>query len=204
METLIGPIEWGVATSALGGEPESGDRYVVAPFEDGVLVAAIDGLGHGNEAASAAQLAVSLLEKDPDESVITLIQRCHEKMRPTRGVVMSLASFNASDNTMTWLGVGNVEGRLVRRSRDTVRPSEFLLLRGGVVGDQLPLLSATLLPVQTGDTLLFATDGVALPSMVDLVPSERPQAVAEQLLSMGRKETDDALVLVARWVGLPR
>ena len=230
METLVGPIEWGAATLTLRGQVESGDRCVVAPFELGVLIAAIDGLGHGDEAASAAQLAASILEQDPHESVVTLVQRCHERLRLTRGVVMSLASFDTLDKTMTWLGVGNVEGRSIRTSRDTTlrvdrrhaerrtrdqavaverrraerrRPkTEFLLLRGGVVGAHLPPLHATLLRLLPGDTLVFATDGVALPPEQDAAPDERPQAIAERILSRHKKETDDALVVVVRWVGL--
>ena len=231
METLTWPIEWGAATFTLPGQVESGDRCVVATFERGVLVAVIDGLGHGHEAASAAQLVAGILERDPHESVITLVQRCHERLRLTRGVVLSLASFTAVDETMTWLGVGNVEGRLVRTGRDARlhldrrqgerrtqqqpvaeerrraerrRPKcEFLLLRGGVVGGDLPSLYTTVLSVFPGDTLVFATDGVVLPSVEDMALGGRPQAIAERILSRHRKETDDALVLVARWAGLP-
>lgn len=232
MEALIGPIEWGAATSTLRGQAESGDRCVVARFETGTLVAAIDGLGHGNEAASAARLAASILEQDPHESLITLVQRCHERLRLTRGVVMSLASFNALDETMSWLGVGNVEGRFIRVSGDGTLPvdrrgaerrsqqqpvavdrrkaerrrpkCEFLLLRGGVIGGDLPPLYAIPLSVLPGDTLVFTTDGVAPPSVEDLLPGEQPQATAEGILARYKKETDDALVVVARWVGLPR
>lgn len=204
MEALTCPIEWGVATSTLGGQTESGDLDVVAPFDLGVLVAAIDGLGHGKEAASAAHLAADILQKDPHQAVISLVQHCHEHLRGTRGATMSLASFDAVDDTMTWLGVGNVEGRLIRVSGNATPPCEFLLLRAGVIGDNLPPLSEASLPLQRGDTLVFATDGVALPSAVEVVAGEQPQAIAEWILSRYRKDTDDALVLVARWVGLER
>ncbi len=227
METLTPPIEWGAATFTRQGEAESGDRYVVAPFDGGVLVAAIDGLGHGEEAASAAERAAHILENDPHESVITLISRCHEGLRSTRGVVMSIASFNTLDETMTWLGVGNVEGRLVRASSDAIpwdwrggerrtrqepvtterrraereRPgSDVLLLRAGVVGSHLPTLDGALLPIRIGDTLLLCTDGVAPPPVEDVGPGEQPQAIAERILSRDKKGTDDALVMVARWV----
>ena len=230
METLGGPIEWGAATFTLRGQTESGDRYVVAPSDFGALVAAIDGLGHGDEAALAAQLAAQTLEQDPNEPVIALVERCHSRLRSTRGVVMSLASFDALDETMTWLGVGNVEGRFVRAGRDATlledrrrgerrtgsqwtaverrraerrRPKTAdLLLRAGVVGSHLPPLSAALLPVLPGDTLVFATDGVDLPPLEDMARGDRPQAMAERILSRHKKETDDALVVVVRWVGL--
>lgn len=194
-------IEWGVATHPLPGQVESGDRHLVAPFGAGILVAAIDGLGHGGEAASAAQLAVATLEHGPGESVIAFAQRCHEQLLRTRGVVMSLASFSVRERTMAWLGVGNVEGRLVRAASDATPRTEFLLLRSGVVGGQLPQLLATVLSVAPGDTLMFATDGVALPPFPELLPDERPQASAERILAAFKKDTDDALVLVARWIG---
>ncbi len=55
-------IEWGVAAQPLEGEAESGDLHVVQRFPKGVLVAAVDGLGHGPEAAAAARSAVATLK----------------------------------------------------------------------------------------------------------------------------------------------
>jgi hypothetical protein len=66
------------------------------------------------------------------------------------------------------------------------------------------MLQAAVLPVSPGDTLVFATDGVALPTALEVVADERPQALADRILAKQRKGTDDALVLVARWVGASR
>src|SRR5689334_7847165 len=99
-------LEWAVAGRALPGQAESGDRYVVQPFTDGVLLAAVDGLGHGAEAATAARTAVDTLTRYAQEPVMHLLQRCHEQLRRTRGVVLTLASIAARDGTLTWLGVG--------------------------------------------------------------------------------------------------
>ena len=194
-------IEWGVAAQPLEGEAESGDQYVVRPLPNGVLVAAVDGLGHGPEAAAAARSAVVTLEGYAHEPVISLVKRCHERLMRTRGVVMSLASFNALDNTMTWLGVGNVEGALLRADA-TARPArESILLRGGVVGYQLPALHASILPVTRGDVLILATDGIRGGFAEDVTLSDPPQRIAEQILARRARGTDDALVLVARYLG---
>src|SRR5712692_7135198 len=107
-------LEWGVATLPMPGEKESGDLHLVEPFRNGALVAVMDGLGHGAEAAVAARNAVETLKAHPDESVINLLNRCHESLRTTRGVVLGIAAFNAVEGTMTWLGVGNIEGMLFR------------------------------------------------------------------------------------------
>jgi len=103
-----GLVEWGVTAAALTGQAENGDAYVVEPFADGILVAVVDGLGHGREAAAAARLAVATLRRYPFEPLPVLFSRCHESLRQTRGVVLSAASFHARERTMAWLGVGNV------------------------------------------------------------------------------------------------
>jgi phosphoserine phosphatase RsbX len=194
-------VEWGVASAALPGQTGSGDGHLVRSFPGGVMVAAIDGLGHGEEAAAASRIAVECMEQSAHESVIVLVKHCHTSLLRTRGVVMSVASFNARDETMSWVGVGNVEGLLLCTD-PTGRPRrEVLLLRGGVVGSQLPPLHASLLPVARGDTLIFATDGVRSSFLTEPVLTEPPQQVANRILARHGKGTDDALVLVARYLG---
>lgn len=195
------PLEWSVATRPLRGEAASGDLAVVRPFANGALVAVLDGLGHGSEAAHAARLAATELEGHAQESVIALVRRCHAALRGTRGVVISLASFNAVDDTMTWLGVGNVEAILVR-ARPSGEPfRENVLLRGGVVGHDLPPLQGFVVTVAGGDTLAFATDGVRSEFLTGVSVDVPPARQANELLSRYAKDSDDALVLVARYLG---
>jgi negative regulator of sigma-B (phosphoserine phosphatase) len=194
-------VDWAVATLALEGESESGDLHVVMPFEGGALVAAIDGLGHGPEAALAARSAANALERRPERPVMALLQNCHESLRGTRGAVITLASFNEPQRTMSWVGVGNIEGTLLRADPGEGRPRESVMLVGGVPGHQLPSLRSNELHVSPGDTLVLATDGVR-GGYLDLMDwSDPPQKLADQLLEEYGKATDDALVLVARYVG---
>jgi negative regulator of sigma-B (phosphoserine phosphatase) len=194
-------IETGVAAAISEGQAWSGDLYLVKTFSDGALVAAVDGLGHGDEAAAVAKTAIAVLESHPLEPLVSLLRRCHESLRLTRGVVMSLASFNAREETMTWLGVGDVEGVLWHMKPKASRQAEYLLLRGGVVGCKIPSLHASTFTVARGDTLIFATDGIENDFARDLTPSDPPQRMADQIIARHRKGKDDALVLVARYVG---
>jgi len=196
-------IEWGVATLALPGEAESGDRHLVKAVGTGVLVAVVDGLGHGAEAATAAKAAVAALERHATESPVPLIERCHRALQGTRGAVISMAVLGRPDRSMTWLGVGNVEGLLLygdgtARSR---APRASLVTRGGIVGSELPRLHAVVLPIAPGDTLIFATDGIREGFAQGLPPEAAPQRLADQILARHGKGTDDALVLVARYLG---
>jgi phosphoserine phosphatase RsbX len=198
-------IDWAVATLALPGQAESGDRHLVKPVPNGVLVAAVDGLGHGPAAAAAARIAVEILERHAapagDLSLTALVRRCHEGLLNTRGVVMSLAAFNGLDGTMAWLGVGNVEGVLLRADAGVMPRREAVMLRGGVVGYQLPPLRTSVLPVTRSDTLILATDGIRSGFAEGLTRSDSPQQIADRVLADYGKGTDDALVLVARYLG---
>jgi phosphoserine phosphatase RsbX len=196
-----GAIEWGLATQAMAGEPTSGDLEVVEAFSGGVLVGAIDGLGHGREAAEVARLAAGALAGHAGEPVASLVRLCHGALLETRGVVMSLASFNSVDLTITWAGVGNVNAMLVRGESTPHQRRETLLLRGGVVGFQLPPLSEDVLPLAPGDTLVLATDGVRPDFSEGLVLGPPPQELAERILAQHLKGGDDALVLVAQFMG---
>lgn len=195
------PIDLGVAQRARPGDVESGDRCVVQPFPAGMLLAVLDGLGHGEQAAAAAGIAAAVLQEHASEAVDALVERCHAALTRTRGVVMSLASFDAGARTLSWVGVGNVEGVLARRDPGAAPAQELLLLRPGIVGHQLPPLQPARLPVAAGDVLMLATDGVRSGFSSGLAPGLPPQRLADLILAAEARDTDDALVLVARLLG---
>ena len=202
MEALITPaLEWAVADLVQPGQSESGDRSVVLPTGEGGLVAVVDGLGHGAEAASAAKVAVRALERGANRPVVQLFRDCHSSLIGTRGAVISAAAFNARGETMTWLGVGDVEARLLRAPSSASPRMESLLLRGGVVGVHLPTLVSEVVPIHRGDTLIFATDGVRSDFLAAPLPPLESQALADYILAHWGTQTDDALVLVVRYLG---
>lgn len=200
METLTGAeLEVGVSTLTLAGEHECGDLHLVAPFDGGVLIAVVDGAGHGREAADAARMTRDILNKYAHESVLFLMSHCHEKLRPTRGAVMSLASFNMVQGTMTWAGVGNVEGRLLCNNGEV--DSRALVSSVGTLGHRMAPLYPAVVQVKRGDTLILATDGVRESFYEDLNLNQSPQKISDHILARDARRTDDALVMVARYRG---
>jgi negative regulator of sigma-B (phosphoserine phosphatase) len=193
-----GMLEFGIATWTLAGESVSGDTAVIESANGTTLVAVIDGLGHGVEAATAAWTAAGILRKQPGESLIRLIQIAHQALGHTRGVAMSLASFQSDDDTMTWLGLGNVEGTLVDRQK----PTHSIMLASGIVGHELPPLQAKTLSVRRGSMLIMTTDGVRSSLGQSIDSSGTAQDIADAILARQGTRTDDALVLVARYLGL--
>lgn len=185
----------GVACAPLAGQAQSGDRGLVVESPGGVLVAAIDGLGHGAEASLAAEEAELVLRDDPGAPVDELVQRCHHRLRSTRGAVMTLAAF--TPGTITWLGIGNVEGILIKQTGLEAVPT-----RGGIVGYSLPSLIARKVPVAAGDTLVLATDGIRH-GFRAAVDARDPQVIADAILATYGKASDDACVVIARYIGEP-
>jgi len=218
-------VEWGVSHWTYPGEEMSGDLQCVIETPEGVFAAVVDGLGHGEEAGAAAKQAVQVLSKGKIQALPQMFQDCHTALRRTRGVVMSAAWISAIDQSLTWLGVGNVDGSLLRgpmweeriseikgnatkRMGDThdaaahgIPGRESLLVRGGVLGYRIPTLRAVSLPIRPGDTLIFTTDGITLDFQRFTTKDLAPQAIADDILAEFRKGTDDALVLVVRYTG---
>lgn len=186
---------------AFSEQAESGDGYLVESHPDGVLVVVVDGLGHGSGAAVVTKAAIAALKGHAHETIDALFERCHRKLAGTRGAVMSLASFSARDGAMVWVGVGNVTGLLLRADDQAERAREALLPRGGVMGYRLPSLYPAVIPVAPGDTLIFATDGLRSSFVEDVPLNDAPQQIAKHILECYSRGTDDALVLVARYLG---
>jgi len=194
-------IAWGVASRALPGQVVCGDLHLIKPITGGVLLAVVDGLGHGAEAMAAAKTAIAVLESHAEEPLAALVKHFHAALTQTRGVVMTVATLRSIENTLAWLGVGNVEAILLRADRQAKAPSDRVLLRSGVVGYQLPDLRASTLPLAPDDLLIFATDGLDPGFAEGLVPSDSPQQLADDILERRFKGHDDALVLVVRYLG---
>jgi phosphoserine phosphatase RsbX len=195
-------IDWSVAARPMPGQSVSGDLHLVKFCDDGALVAVIDGIGHGEEAAAAARAAAEILENYMRDPIILLIQRCHEALVQTRGAVLTVAKLNSKENTMTWLGLGNVEGWLLRADATASHPRESVLMRSGLAGCQLPALQASVIPVAAGDLLVLATDGIHPGFEGGINTNETPSQIAGKIMSRHFKGNDDALVLAARYLGV--
>lgn len=203
MEALNGPpIEWSAASRAFGGETISGDRHLVKILPGRIVLGVVDGIGHGAEAAHAAEIAIAIAEGNAGEGPGRLLALCHERLRGTRGVVMSLAVVEAGARTMTWAGIGNVEALLVRKAPSGGPVLERLVPRPGVVGGRLPAPIESRVAIAPGDALVFVTDGVAAGFEAMLNRSEPPLKLANRILKHHGKTTDDATVLVARFRSL--
>jgi phosphoserine phosphatase RsbX len=190
-------LDRGVAGVAHEGETRSGDLAVFAPTVAGALACVIDGLGHGPEAADAAEICAAVVRSHAEADAQDLLQACHEALLETRGVVMTAAWFDLERGRLSWAGVGNVDARLVRSGPEL--REEVALVFGGVLGYRMPRVRPATMPLERGDLLVMITDGIDGAISAALAGGGAAQALARRILDEHGKGTDDALAVVIRY-----
>lgn len=192
------PVEIGIAQWTLSGEVETGDRCLVKLSGNCAMIAVVDGLGHGVDAARAATAAIEVIDSFAHEPVDSLLLRCHRRLRDTRGAAITLLMIDYMAGTLEWVGVGNVIAVLLRPETGVTLNCKELLVRSGTVGIVLPSSAPSSIAIAQGDMVAVATDGVR-PGFMSAITRPAPcQGLAERLLAKYRTRNDDALVVVAR------
>jgi negative regulator of sigma-B (phosphoserine phosphatase) len=173
------------------GEVVCGDGYRVIARETDVLVAVVDGLGHGPSAKEAADAFLDFVDRYPHLPLPDLIARGGRAIAATRGVAATLARLGP--DWIELLGVGNV--RVIARAR-----SPFLAVPApGIVGSIHRQPQVAVGAVVPGDLFLICTDGVSHPGRLEGDDLHLPVSeLARNILAGSKTRQDDATVVVAR------
>ncbi|OAN44973.1 stage II sporulation protein E [Chloroflexus islandicus] len=188
-------LVWGAALRPKLGQSVSGDAYVVLPYDDDRLLAAvIDGLGGGDAAAEAARRAVAVLESDPAGDLMDLMRRADRALVGSRGAVMALLRLDARMRTAEFVGVGNIGAQVY--SDVLIKP----ISKNGIVGYRLPQLLRLSYTYNSGDTFVLYSDGISSRFTTESPPDlhRSPQQIADEILARFGKDNDDATVVVVR------
>lgn len=198
-ESDEGPLDWAVCASPYPGQSRSGDAFLVRETAVGLLIAVVDGLGHGDQAADAAERAMACLRETPAPSPVACLTACHQVLRGSRGAALTLAALDLALCRLTWVAVGNVEAAVFRPARGREPESRWSVpMRGGVVGDRLPALRESTAPLAPDDVLVLATDGLVPAFLHAVDPSLPVPELAGRLHRDHARLDDDALVFVGR------
>jgi phosphoserine phosphatase RsbX len=199
----LGPIEWAAKSRPRPGEDVCGDRLIAVDVDgSAALFGVLDGLGHGVEAAQAANRGVETLQAARAEPLDVLVQRCHRALSGTRGAAMTLVRIDFRTDTLSWVGIGNVAANLVAKHPAGVEVRSSARLAGGIVGYRIPeALTPQEVPIRPGDLLLVTSDGIVEGYLDDIDFSAPSLVIASQILHRHAKDNDDALVLAARHRG---
>lgn len=163
-----------------------------------MLVAVVDGLGHGPAAAEAAQTAIGFVASHASDELDHLLRRCHHRLRGSRGAAVALARIDGTGGQLSYGGVGNIEARLIGHT--SARPISY----NGIVGAILPNFRVFELSFQPDDLFLLHTDGISarfdLTGYPDL-SGQPAQLIAEAIARDWARTHDDATIIVVRHAG---
>lgn len=180
---------------AAPGETVSGDAWAWTTDGDNARVLLADGLGHGPEAAQAADAATAFFQRTPG-APSQLLTQAHVVLRSTRGAAVAVAQLSAADRSVTFAGAGNVTGRLVSGTEDRT-----LLSQPGTLGVQIRRLTDVVQPWPPHACLVLFSDGVvgrwSLSDLPGLLQAD-VALIAAWVLCRHSRGRDDATVVVVR------
>ncbi|MGZ5179980.1 MAG: ATP-binding protein [Ramlibacter sp.] len=186
----------GAVSLAAPGETVCGDAWVVALDGDQATLLVADGLGHGPDAAEAAEAAVAVFGADPLASPRQLIERVHARLRSTRGAAVMVLRADDAAGTVRSAGAGNVIGRIVSGVDDRT-----VLGQHGTAGITIRSPEETTHAWPAHALVVVCTDGIETRWKAELlrpVLQSDPAIVAALILRDHCRGRDDATVAVLR------
>jgi anti-sigma regulatory factor (Ser/Thr protein kinase) len=186
----------GAVCVAAPGEVVSGDSW--AWCEDGVRATLLvaDGLGHGPEAAAAADEASRVLERHPGLAPNEVLTRAHAALGSTRGAAMAVFALDRSAALVTLCGAGNITARLISGVSDRT-----LLTQHGTAGLQIRRPQETRNEWPDHALLIAHSDGIKSRWNFKEVPAliqSDVTVIAGWLMRAHSRGRDDATVVVVR------
>ena len=172
------------------GEIQNGDAVLVRQSALGhTMLAVIDGLGHGPDAAQASRAAIELLALLPFEtSVHDAMQELHRELKGTRGAAGTLCI--VKDFKLEICAVGNV----ALMCTNCAIP---LVLSAGVLGHQVSRFRVGACQISSRTRLALLSDGVSTRFRLEEYKQLAPADACREIMNRYRRKEDDATVLVA-------
>jgi hypothetical protein len=166
-----------------------GDSFLIEQSATETLVAVIDGLGHGYESSVAAELAVEVIRKCADQPVGSILNRCHQELRVTRGAAVGVLKIDAAGQG-EFCGIGNIEVQ----SLSGTPPSLFCL--AGIVGHNMRSSKVMRVAMKPGDIYCLMSDGISSRGNLKSCLPGTAEAVARRIVEHWGKDHDDSTALV--------
>ena len=178
------------------GETVVGDGWLTMPAGRDRVVAVVDGLGHGPDAATAARVALDVVQHyGVTLGLEPLGAAMHEALRATRGAAIAIVHIDTAANSLAFMGVGNIAGAVVG---DVTKQ---LASHNGTAGGIARKFHAFTYPFVPNDLLVLMSDGIQTRwSLAGLpgITTRHPLLIAASIFRDSARGTDDATVVVTR------
>ncbi len=185
-------LQFGCASRPKPGESACGDQTATIHGPEWVLLAVVDGLGHGPEAETAALAACTFVRDHASMGLSELMAGLDRAIARTRGAAITLVRVSLATGEWTHIAVGNVEWSSLRRLEN------HPLTVPGVVGARVRKLVETRGQLASGDIVVLYTDGISSRFRLQSYSSLTAQAIADALLDQWAKDHDDATCVVIK------
>lgn len=184
----------GVSQHSLHDDPACGDTWHLTLGPQRLSALLIDGLGHGEEAERAAKAGAQAFAQAPFDAPQGLLGELHHAMGSTRGGAVAIAQYDAAQDRLAFIGIGNIGATLVAADR-----SRGLASHPGIVGGQYRKGQVFDYADLSGNLLIMFSDGLqsrwnlqAYPGLVH----RHPAIIAAVLHRDFCRGRDDVTVLV--------
>jgi anti-sigma regulatory factor (Ser/Thr protein kinase) len=178
------------------GEDVCGDGWMAMSSEDRTLLAVIDGLGHGPDAAAATAAALAIVRAHGRAPAPEVVERMHAGLRGTRGAAGAVAALDRQRRVVRFCGIGNIAGLVIADGTTRAMVSHH-----GILGHEVRKTQEFSYPWPARALVVLHSDGVGTRWDLGAYPglTERdPLLTAGVLYRDFRRGRDDATVLVAR------
>lgn len=175
-----------------------GDTWRVSEAENKLAVLIVDGLGHGPDAAAAANAAAEVFDRGPFIPLTLMFEQLHAALRGTRGGAVAVAHVDLEKQILQYVGLGNIAGSL-RSSVDG--KSRGLFSHNGIVGGQAHRIQQFEYPCPAQSLLILHSDGLQTRWTFDKYPglSQRhPGIITAVLFRDFCRGNDDVTVAAFR------
>jgi hypothetical protein len=174
----------------------SGDVWAVRLLGDSLLVLAADGLGHGPQAADAAQAARVVFLRASQTAPAELVERTHAALASTRGAAVAIAEFDRRRRLVRFAGIGNISGTIA--AGDATRS---MVSHHGTAGHDVARIQEWTYPWPGGALGILHSDGLSARWKLSDYPglaARHPLLIAGMLYRDHRRGSDDASIVVIR------
>jgi anti-sigma regulatory factor (Ser/Thr protein kinase) len=190
----------GLRVAGLGlpapGERVSGDSWGLRLKNGRTELLVADGLGHGPDAAAAADLALDLFQRAAAAAPAAVLEGAHDTLRSTRGAAVAIVAIEPGLDRLVFAGAGNIAGRLITGVSD-----RGLMSQPGTLGVQIRRLQDTVHDWPEHAILVLYSDGIvsrwSLADAAGLLACE-PMVIAGWIMRDHCRGRDDATVVVVR------